>query len=510
MQLIIRRLLLSLALMLAAERVQADNRDIDLIVLNAGPVSADFSIDIKASGLRREKHYAFRLSASARKHIHSTIAAGATCRVTVRIRTTTRALTSREMPCATRQLVFDGRVAHIGSLSLVGAGAAGNPTHPVHHGARKRAHRHYGSSRPPAYSAEDDPRAVHFLYATNRTRTDAPGAAGPSYGYGRRNFLELGAARVRIPEAHRVGHLELPREAIKIGLITIPARNDPTKNFVVQAIQPLDREAWIKSLKDADAGEALVFVHGFNVSFERALMRTAQLIWDLDYKGQVVLFSWPSRGGARGYGYDKDSAFGARQRFVDLLTLLQGEAGIQKVSVIAHSMGNVVVVDALANYARTANPRRISELILAAPDLDQDLFRDDIASLQNIVSGITLYASSADKALKVAQEMANDRRAGQIFADQPLTLAGVDTIDVTSLGSDLFGLNHSVFAAAPPIIQDIKKLITSTPRLLPDQRWVEEDKDEKRARQPHMFGCLDGPLRFWRVNAQCADGGRGG
>ncbi len=493
-----------MALLLAAERVQADDRHIDLVVLNAGGMAAGFSLDIKVAGRSRHaKHYAFRLAPSARKHIHSTITAGATCRVSVRVRAKNRALTSTEMPCATRQVVFDGRVAHIGSLPIVGA-APGHPTYPVRHAARKSVHRHYGSSRPPAYSAEDDPRAVHFLYATNRARTDAPGAAArPSYGYGRRNFLELGAARVRVPEAHRVGRLERPREAIKIGFITIPARNDPTKTFLIQQIQPIDRESWVKSLKDANAGEALVFVHGFNVSFDAALMRTAQLIWDLDYKGQVVLFSWPSRGGARGYGYDKDSAFGARQRFVDLLTLLQDGAGIQKVSVLAHSMGNLVVVDALANYARTASPGRISELILAAPDLDQDLFEDDIASLKNVVSGITLYASAADKALKVAQELANDRRAGQIFAGEPLRLAGMDTIDVTALGSDLFGLNHSVFASAPPIIQDIKKLLTSTPRLLPDQRWTEDKPAEGEARQPHMFGCLEGPLRFWRVNAQC-------
>jgi esterase/lipase superfamily enzyme len=283
--------------------------------------------------------------------------------------------------------------------------------------------------------------------------------------------------------------MELASAAYKIGALTlIRARDDPKKNFVIQAIKPLDKEAWIRSLADAQTDEALVFVHGFNVSFENALMRTAQLVWDLQYKGPAVLFSWPSRGGFRGYGYDKDSAFGSRQRFLELLALLQVDAGVKKVNVIAHSMGNLVVVDALANYARTQNPRAISELILAAPDVDQDLFTDDVAALSKIVGGITMYASSADRALEVARQMANDRRAGEIFNGQPLTLAGMDSIDATAAGKDLFGLNHSLFATTRSLITDIKALLTSKLRRPPDER------------SPEIRGFPEGAAaRYWRV-----------
>jgi esterase/lipase superfamily enzyme len=39
--------------------------------------------------------------------------------------------------------------------------------------------------------------------------------------------------------------------------------------------------------------QAFVFVHGFNVSFENALRRTAQIAYDLNFDGAPFLFSWP-------------------------------------------------------------------------------------------------------------------------------------------------------------------------------------------------------------------------
>ncbi len=36
--------------------------------------------------------------------------------------------------------------------------------------------------------------------------------------------------------------------------------------------------------------DALIFVHGFNTSFDDAAFRMAQIVWDLGYRGLPVLF----------------------------------------------------------------------------------------------------------------------------------------------------------------------------------------------------------------------------
>jgi esterase/lipase superfamily enzyme len=46
--------------------------------------------------------------------------------------------------------------------------------------------------------------------------------------------------------------------------------------------------------------DTLVFVHGFANSFEDAVFRNAQIVYDLDYQGLSVLYSWSSRGDVAG------------------------------------------------------------------------------------------------------------------------------------------------------------------------------------------------------------------
>jgi hypothetical protein len=41
----------------------------------------------------------------------------------------------------------------------------------------------------------------------------------------------------------------------------------------------------------------------------------------------------------------------------------------------------------------------------------------------------------------------------------PIVLAGIDTIDVTAIGDELFGLNHDVFATKRSLVNDIRLLL---------------------------------------------------
>src|SRR5262249_21936890 len=157
-------------------------------------------------------------------------------------------------------------------------------------------------------------------------------------------------------------------------------------------------------------------------------------------------------GGVLSYLYDRESADFSRPVFVELLRLLQIKTGLTAIHVIAHSMGNQVVTAGLAALGGNALVKPLAELILAAPDVDVDNFKEHVPIIRGMTRGITLYASSADKALVASKLCAKFPRAGDVPVHGPVILPELETIDVTSVGNELFGLNHNVFAATRSLI----------------------------------------------------------
>ena len=109
------------------------------------------------------------------------------------------------------------------------------------------------------------------------------------------------------------------------------------------------------------------------------------------------------------------------------------ETGRQDVSIIAHSMGNQLLLPTLRNLDRK-NPEvaRINQIILAAPDVDRDSFQFLATQIRGIGQGMTMYASSNDVALSISRRFAGGiPRAGDVpVGVGPIVVAGVDTIDV--------------------------------------------------------------------------------
>jgi esterase/lipase superfamily enzyme len=320
-------------------------------------------------------------------------------------------------------------------------------------------------------AATADPRIVEFLFAT--TRLKAEDQQRVSFSGERNNSLSFGAARVRVPEDHRFGKLELPTSVRFLGISLYEAKSDSDRHFAIKEVRSLSRAQWDDVVRDKGSDNALIFVHGFNTSFDEALYRTAQIVWDLQYPGIAVLFSWASRGGVLNYPYDQQSALNARDQFVELLKVLKIAHGIQRVHVLAHSMGNYLVIDALAELARRSDPVKIGELLMAAPDVDRDQFAASVPIVRQIADGMTLYASSADKAMIASRKIAGVPRAGDIPTEGPVVASGMETIDVTALGEDVLGLNHDVFASVRSVMNDIGIVITSNPRKAPHLRLFE-------------------------------------
>jgi esterase/lipase superfamily enzyme len=307
-----------------------------------------------------------------------------------------------------------------------------------------------------------DPRVVDFLYVTTRKPTNQSSSASISYSGERGTDLSFGAASVRIPKDHKIGRIELPVKWSLLGYTIYEGSLSDDKRFAIRKVAPLSPEQWGRlATARSFRKQALVFVHGYNTSFEDALYRNAQIIWDLQYPGLSVLFSWASAGNPADYFYDRDSAYLARDGFVKVLKFLRETYHFEKVDVIAHSMGNLVVLDALSSYARTSNPVKIGQLIMAAPDVDRDQFLQMEPDVRRITNGMTLYASSADKALVLSRVPARVPRAGDVPSEGPIVLPDMETIDVTAIGDEIFGLNHTEFASNRAIIDDIKLLIST-------------------------------------------------
>jgi esterase/lipase superfamily enzyme len=162
------------------------------------------------------------------------------------------------------------------------------------------------------------------------------------------------------------------------------------------------------------------------------------------------------------YVYDENSAEFSIAGFRQLIALLQGKTHVSTIHVIAHSMGNRIVLGPFREGTAGIAAKSLGELVLAAPDVDRDVFQEEAANIVGF-KGITLYASSKDWALKASETLAGYPRAGQVIGTPAVILPSIETIDASLLGQDLLGLNHDTFAASAALC-DIGRLLVGVPQ----------------------------------------------
>jgi esterase/lipase superfamily enzyme len=329
----------------------------------------------------------------------------------------------------------------------------------------------------PPEAPQADWDVVPVFYGTDRVRKDEPKRV--VYTSDRARKLELGRALVTVPRTHQVPNIERPF-AIRIPYINVTIyeqAEDPKQHFTVQELKALDREEFIALARariggsDAFKDQAVVFVHGYNTEFDYALFRTAQMAYDLKFDGIALLYSWPSASGLTGYYYDRESSEQAEPYLRDFIELVVKDTGAKSVSVIAHSMGNVPLLRVLQALGPSLPPGvRLNQVILAAPDVDRNLFENLAANLRQYGNGITLYCSANDRAMEAARRVAGGiPRAGDVPSDGPLVIAGIDTIDITQASTDTLALNHSSYAEKSALLKDIGLLLLTGERP-PDRR----------------------------------------
>ncbi len=283
-------------------------------------------------------------------------------------------------------------------------------------------------------------------------------ADDPSKGYGGQfsETMHFGKRIVFIPDSHRAGELGSPLwKRIFTGRddrIRLAAGSELSEDGFRREIRE-----FLARLDPADQN-ILVFIHGFNTSFDDAARRSAQLGFDLKVPGITTFYSWPSQGRLAGYLTDVAAIEASEEHIARFLVQVAALADHGKVHIIAHSMGNRGLLRAMHRATALAALQagvRFGQIFLAAPDVDVNLFRQLASIYPKVSERTTLYVADEDKALAAMEWLAQDRKAGS--APPLLILPGIDTIRVK--GASLFQLGHSYVAEEPDVIRDIRALL---------------------------------------------------
>ena len=310
------------------------------------------------------------------------------------------------------------------------------------------------------YTTEDGFATVRVFYGTDRAPT---GKAKASNFYGnKRGELEVGYLDVSIPETHKYGELET---SSRWSVFAHSMGDDELKRkyILLLKVASLGQESFNEQLQQhvesSPSNDILLFVHGYNSSFEDAARRAAQLAYDLDFDGTPMMYSWPSQASTMSYTVDEAVVRLSGRRMARFLREIVEEAGADRIHLIAHSMGNRALIEALERLAAeqqdAASEPMFGQIVFTAPDVDRDFFTEAVQGLQGSAERITLYASENDLALRTSAVLHGAPRAG-LAGKGIVSAAGIDTIDMSDIDADLLG--HGYFAAKGGAIYDLFRL----------------------------------------------------
>lgn len=298
----------------------------------------------------------------------------------------------------------------------------------------------------PAASPGAKPGAIVPVYvATTRARSDNESLP---FSAARSKTLSFSELDIGIPQNHRPGRVETSAR--------VP---DPRRHFSAQSHQPIDdRQQFIKQLDAALARRApedreiLIFVHGYNNNFADSVFRNAQIVHDYDIGAVALHYAWPSGAAIPLYVFDRDSALIGRRGLAETIEIA-AQTRATRIVILGHSMGAYVVTEALRDLAlqgRTDTLRRLGGVVLAAPDIDVDVFLSQMDDIGDIPRPFTIVVSRRDRALGFSRRLAGGQpRVGSGSDVEVLQERDVTVIDV----SDVDGGRHNVFADSKTLME---------------------------------------------------------
>lgn len=300
-------------------------------------------------------------------------------------------------------------------------------------------------------SGYESTKSVKILFATNRKTASIPSCSDTYYTVETDIFLKYGACEVSVPSHHDIGNLDYD----------LSKGNDFT--YLFKEHKNITQNVFLDSVKKSELDEVILFIHGFNVKFEEAVLRAAQIKYDLKFPGEVILFTWPA-GSQDGilnkllindtYKLNYQNALSSRPSFREFLQPLKDSG--KKVHIIVHSMGHQVVLPSISELYRQNNSRFIQELVLNAPDFDSREFSTIVNQLTAAARRITVYCSPGDNALVASSKVNSNKRVGSCEK-----ISGVDMINVNPVDAPLMGiggLGHGYYSSRP-VLTDLFQVI---------------------------------------------------
>ncbi len=289
-----------------------------------------------------------------------------------------------------------------------------------------------------------------LFYATNRNVLDQ-GSETRSARYGglRSRETSYGESRLSITGT---GAGAADRMDVKVGL---------------ERVGRVTRARFLTDLQRAAARtpkrEVLLFIHGFDNSFEEAAKTATRIAHGVDFQGAAVLYSWPSAGGAASYLQDRNNAYWAVHYLKEFLADMLAAQWIDRVNVVVHSMGNEVFIRAYAELAdecaraNCGDLKKLKTIVLVSPDVDREIFLDQHAGkLMSQGARIVLYSSRSDVALAASSliQGGDYERLGK----NVVCIPGLHITDASDVKTDVLG--HSWIADSRSVLSDLRCVLT--------------------------------------------------
>jgi esterase/lipase superfamily enzyme len=231
----------------------------------------------------------------------------------------------------------------------------------------------------------------------------------------------------------------------------------------LDAVEPVSGDVSNLLAQAGGGGDVLIYVHGFKQTFETAVLDAAHLSDGIRFRGQTMVFSWPSKAGLFDYAYDRESAMWSRDDFERLLRSVVTTPSAGRVHIIAHSMGTMLTLESLRQlYARDGDTvaDKIGAVVLASPDIDMDVFSSAINRIGPLARKITVITATNDRALALSGRIAGGMTRVGAAEKAAIERLGVRVIDASEAGWGV--INHDLFLSNAEVQRVIRRSIDAT------------------------------------------------
>jgi esterase/lipase superfamily enzyme len=281
-----------------------------------------------------------------------------------------------------------------------------------------------------------------LLVATTRKRVNG-GRAKPWFGPERASAVTVARAKLVPPDDSRFS-------LAAVGLA----------DWRLDRVEPVSGGVSDLLAQTGGGLDVLIYVHGFKQTFETAALDAAHLSEGIKFRGQTMVFSWPSKAGLFDYAYDRESAMWSRDDFERVLHSIVATPSAGRVHIVAHSMGTMLTLESLRQlHARDGDTvaDRIGAVVFAAPDIDMDVFSAAINRIGPLARKISVIAATNDRALALSGRIAGGMTRVGAAEKAAIERLGVRVIDASQAGWGI--INHDLFLSNTEVRRVIRRSI---------------------------------------------------